>query len=126
MSKTLFLCRGLPGSGKSTLAKLLTDYICEADDYFMHDGEYKFDAMKLGQAHTYCQEKVRGYMQANRYLIVVSNTFTTNKEMKPYLELCEQYGYTPFVIHCENQFGNVHNVPEEALVRMRARWQPRN
>jgi predicted kinase len=42
--KELFLLRGLPGSGKSTLAKSLGGIRIEADQYFMEDGVYNFDA----------------------------------------------------------------------------------
>ena len=47
--------------------------------------------------------------------VVVSNTFTTEREMKPYLNLAEKYGYTVFTVIVENRHGNkdVHNVPEE-------------
>ncbi len=56
MEKVLYIVRGIPGSGKSTFAKQLVgaDFlVCEADKYFMVDGEYKFDATKLKQAHDF-------------------------------------------------------------------------
>jgi hypothetical protein len=32
-------------------------------------------------------------------------------------------GITPEVILCQNQFGNIHNVPAESLKRMQDRFQ---
>ena len=57
--KTLYLLRGLPGSGKSTLAKSIGGIHIEADQYFMEDGEYKFDGSKIKLAHNYCQSQTR-------------------------------------------------------------------
>jgi len=79
--KELFLLRGVPGSGKSTLAKSLGGIHMEADQYFMENGEYKFDASKIKNAHEYCQTQTRAWMstdgsQVNVDRIVVSNTFT--------------------------------------------------
>ena len=47
--------------------------------------------------------------------VVVSNTFTTEREMKPYLNLAEKYGYTVFTVIVEKRHDNsdVHNVPIE-------------
>jgi len=56
--KQLILLRGLPGSGKSTFANLLGGIHVEADQYFIQDGEYKFDASKLKQAHNWCKLRV--------------------------------------------------------------------
>ena len=49
-NKTLYILRGIPGSGKTTHAKRLAGtngVIISADDYFMRDGEYCFDASKF-------------------------------------------------------------------------------
>jgi adenylate kinase family enzyme len=46
--------RGIPGSGKSTTAKKLageTGKIHSTDNYFMVDGEYKFDPSKIREYH---------------------------------------------------------------------------
>lgn len=130
MAKELFLLRGLPGSGKSTLAAQLGGSLVEADRYFMDYGEYKFDASKLKEAHAWCRDQVRKWMEVdnagyNVDRIVVSNTFTQEWEMKPYYELAEKYGYRVHSIVVENRHGgkNVHNVPDEAIDRMRKRFE---
>ena len=46
--------RGIPGSGKSTTAKKIageTGKIHSTDNYFMVDGEYRFDPKKLKENH---------------------------------------------------------------------------
>jgi len=130
MAKELFLLRGLPGSGKSTLAAQLGGSLVEADRYFMEYGEYKFDASKLKEAHAWCRDQVRKWMEVDNAgydvdRIVVSNTFTQEWEMKPYYELAEKYGYRVHSIVVENRHGgkNVHNVPDEAIDRMRKRFE---
>jgi len=125
MSKTLFLLRGLPGSGKSTLAKSLGGRHFEADMYFVRDGEYKFDATKLKDAHEWCRSSVGGLMINEEPKLVVSNTFTQEWEMKPYYELADKHGYQVFSLIVENRHSgeNTHGVPEEALTRMRNRFE---
>lgn len=130
MAKELFLLRGLPGSGKSTLAAQLGGSLVEADRYFMQYGEYKFDASKLKEAHAWCRDQVRKWMEVDNAgydvdRIVVSNTFTQEWEMKPYYELAEKYGYRVHSIVVENRHGgkNVHNVPDEAIDKMRKRFE---
>ena len=127
MSKKLFLIRGLPGSGKSTLARQLAEcHIMlhfEADQFFSDDsGNYNFDASKLGVAHSICQQNANIGL-TNNISVMVSNTFTTLKELRPYFEIAKKHGIVPTVIHCQNQFKNVHDVPQEALDRMKSRFQ---
>jgi hypothetical protein len=58
-------------------------------------------------------------------VIVVSNTFTQEWEMKPYFEMADQHDYKVFSIVVENRHGgiNEHNVPEETLTLMRNRFE---
>lgn len=115
-SKELILIRGVSGSGKSSTAKLFNpDIVLEADQYFMHNGIYKFDLSKLREAHKYCRLSCASYMSKETPRIVISNTFTTIKELKPYLELAKEYKYRVTVLIMENYHGNkdVHGVPQE-------------
>jgi predicted kinase len=128
MNKVLFIVRGLPGSGKSTLAKTLGSVHFEADMYFMEGNEYKFGITKIKKAHEWCQNQVEISMKNGNIgdsRIAVSNTFTQEWEMKPYVDLAEKYGYTVFTIIVENRHGgvNVHNVPEETLNVMLNRFE---
>lgn len=115
--KSLILVRGVSGSGKSTFVQNIAhdQYFFEADMFFVDDnGNYKFEHSKLKDAHAWCRFQVEETMK-DADDIIVSNTFTTEREMKPYLNLAEKYGYTVFTVVVENRHGNkdVHNVPIE-------------
>jgi predicted kinase len=124
MEKILYIVRGICGAGKSTFAKTLGGNHYEADMYFMESGEYKFDPTKIRKAHEWCQDLVYMDMIKSEPVIVVSNTFTQEWEMKPYFELAEKYGYKTFSIIVENRHGNTneHNVPEEKIEQMKNRF----
>ena len=123
--KELFLLRGLPGSGKSTLAESLGGSHMEADKYFTYEGKYEFDVTKLKDAHDWCQNAVRVFMENKSKRVVVSNTFTQEWEMKPYFELAEKHGYKVYSLICENRHGgiNEHGVPEDKLKLMKNRFE---
>lgn len=128
--KHLTIIRGTPGSGKSTLAKALFDAkiaaaICEADDFFHTAEGYKFDFSKLGQAHTVCQQQV-AYLLGIGLSVIVSNTSTTWKEVRPYLDMALMHGATVSVITMETQFQNIHGVPEDKVQVMRNRMFDRH
>ena len=123
--KELILVRGLPGSGKSTFADLIGGFRCEADMYFMVDGEYKFDINKIKEAHRWCKEQCQSYMQREKPKVIVSNTFTQEWEMEDYYELAKTYGYKVTSVIVENRHGgeNIHNVPAPTLGNMRNRFE---
>lgn len=126
MEKILYLVRGIPGSGKSTFAKTFkTVEHYEADMFFMRGNGYEFDATKLKAAHEWCQDMVFMSMKRNEPTIVVSNTFTQEWEMKPYLEMAKTHEYKVFSIIVENRHGgtNQHEVPEEVLTKMHERFE---
>jgi predicted kinase len=128
--KKLFLVRGIPNSGKSTFAKELGGVHFETDNYFMVDGEYKFDGTKLKDAHQWCQNEVNNAMILNHTAkindrIVVSNTFTQEWEMKSYFDLAEKHGYRVYSLIVENRHEGVneHGVPEDKLEIMKNRFE---
>ena len=128
--KKLFLVRGIPNSGKSTFAKELGGIHFDTDNYFMVDGEYKFDGTKLKEAHQWCQDSVANAMVLNHTTgenetIVISNTFTQEWEMKPYMDMAKNWGYRVFSIIVENRHGGVnqHGVPDEKLQQMKDRFE---
>lgn len=125
---TLTIVRGLPGSGKSTLAQKLriaygtaiTDHF-EADQFFMKDGVYKWDGMQIGEAHDWCRNSVDEALFYKRD-VIVSNTFTTIKELRPYFTIAKVNNAKVNVIVCQSNFGNIHDVPDKSLQAMKSRF----
>jgi len=112
------------GSGKSTFAGMVGRAICCADDYFTYGNDYRWSPDKVSAAHDWSQRKCRRFMKAGIERIVVANTSTRVREMQPYMDLAEQFGYRVFTVIVESRHGNksVHNVPEETLEKMRERF----
>lgn len=124
MEKILYILRHVPGAGSSTLANILAEgNVFEADQHFMKNGVYQFNPAELASAHNSCKIRLISAMQNGITPLCVSNTTTTEKELEPYLEYAKAYGYTAFVLVVENRHNGVneHNVPEEVLVKMKAR-----
>ena len=128
----LILIRGLPGSGKSTLARDIRDYydrprevyIFEADDFFtMSDGSYIFEKKKLHHAHRVCQERTALALKYTNNPVIVTNTFTTRSELKPYLGMGKAYGRDILELVCTGNYTSVHDVPAIVIDMMRARWE---
>jgi hypothetical protein len=124
----LVLIRGLPGSGKTSYAKkhFPNHSHYEADQWFMVNGEYKFDPKKLNYAHTQCQKKTMGALMEG-YNVVVTNTFTQSWEFDSYLGIIDELvmkgkSIDLRVIEMQSQYGNTHGVPPEKLVQMKNRW----
>jgi predicted kinase len=134
-NKNLILVRGLPGSGKTTFANLISAIdngkkypVISADDYFYdEDGNYNFDASKLGSAHGYCKYETQKQLKKGVKYVFVANTFTKKSEFGPYINLANQYGYNVFSIIVENRHDNesVHDVPREIIIKMKDRFDIR-
>lgn len=124
------LIRGLPGSGKSTLAKHILFHardagrICnqyEADMFFETPDGYVFDTNYLADAHDWCRDKTYSSLEAGED-VIVSNTFTTIRELRPYFEMAKDFNIVPNVILCQSNYGSIHGVPEETLEKMHKRF----
>ena len=92
--------------------------------YHMVDGEYQWKPENVHAAHQWCQAETQRSMLAQYSNVVVSNTFTTQKELKPYLQLAQMLGYRVVSLIVENRHGNesVHGVPQETMDKMRHRF----
>lgn len=119
MEKTLIILRGVSGAGKSTVADMLAEGlwpVCEADKFhYTEDGVYDWKPENIQAAHAWCQSEVKDMMGWNISRIIVSNTSTSEKELKPYLDLAAENRYRVISLVVENRHGNdsVHNVPQE-------------
>jgi len=93
--KVLILCRGVSGSGKSTKAKELGQggIVLSTDDFWMENGEYKFNSSKLGIAHKWNQDRAIKALQKGVSPIVIDNTNLVAKDMNFYAKAAVQYGY---------------------------------
>lgn len=125
MEKVVIILRGLQGSGKSTVAKLFgTKAICCADDYFMRGGKYHWYGPGLPHAHAWCIRKCRRFMKKQAPVIVIDNTAVKARDLRPYNDLARQFGYVVHTIIVENRHGgtNSHGVPEEAIERLKQKF----
>ena len=109
MNKEVYIVRGCPGSGKSSLAKKIASLhelenkkcvILETDNYFMVDGEYKFDATKLHQNHQKCFSDFLDALNDRHIdVVIVANTFTRKWEYVNYSDAAKDSGCCPDLPH---------------------------
>lgn len=124
---TLYLIRGVSGAGKTTFAEILAKgvgaYMFEADDYFCQTNGYKFNSTLLPEAHKWCQHLTKNTL-GHGNSVVVSNTSTSEKEVKVYQDMAKEQNANFVSLIVENRNGtmSVHDVPEEVLQRQRNRF----
>ncbi len=124
----LIIYRGVPGSSKTTKAIKMLETLppksghFEADMFFMKNGEYKWEPSKVKDAHQWCRAHVESYLIQNTD-VIVSNTFTQLWEVQPYLDMAKKYGAEVVIYRTTKQYGNVHNVPDEIIEKMKARME---
>jgi predicted kinase len=126
--KNVTIYSGIPGSGKSTIAarRHPNGVFCSADDYFIKDGVYRFDADKIGDAHSWCLRQFLDALDYEKPDIVVDNTNTTPVEIAPYAALGIAFGYDVEVVTvtCDPHVAamrNVHGVPRHVVEAMHKR-----
>lgn len=112
--KMIVIMRGASGSGKSSLvSEIENDFyslidkmniddlynentfkVCSADNYFYdNDGNYKFDADLLPEAHEACRDSFMDAVNNGANLIVVDNTNMVKRWYQNYVKDGEFYGY---------------------------------
>lgn len=127
MNNKLVIIRGLPGSGKSTFAKKM--FPCslhlETDMFHIHNGIYEFNREKRTQSEMWLFDIVRFSLE-NGMDVILSCVFGHTNKIRKFADLCERLGVGFMVYRMMNDYGNIHNVPEEVLNDMKNTFQDWN
>jgi len=100
-NKRVVIVRGIPGAGKSSYARNVFPggLVVSADHFFMDaDGNYRFDIKKLHKAHGQCLYRFARALEEGVGLVIVDNTNTRAREMRPYLNIANENGYSVSII----------------------------
>lgn len=124
--KQLYIFRGLPGSGKSTHAHRVASLVVEPDMFrYNASMQYKFNADKNSEVFDKATDLL---VYAMRHLrmpaIALTATFTKVERLRRFIKLGKKYGYSVIVVECYGDYGNIHNVPEDVIDRMRKEFEP--
>ena len=130
--KIVFILRGLPGSGKSTFAAgLVADggVIHSTDDFFLENGEYRFDPDKLAEFHALNFLRFKKSLENGVQLVVLDKTNSRKREWIHYKLTAESFGYLVIILalpHPDPKIAaerNIHGVPEGTIRSMLKRWE---
>lgn len=140
--RVMVLMRGAPGSGKSHLSRALIDktlgngdyrnHIFSADDFFVVDGVYKYQADRIDDAHRFNQNNVQAKAREGWSPIVVDNTNMKLWEMYAYVQIAADNGYHLEVMEPVTHWRfnarslaarNAHGVPEQKIKIMLANYE---
>jgi NEDD4-binding protein 2 len=125
MNRSVIILSGMSGSGKSHYARTRypTAARISADDFFLQEGKWAFDATKLAEAHAECFREFLRHLTNDEEIIVVDNTNTEVWEISPYVLAARAFGIEAEIITlfvawnridvCATR--NVHNVPARII-----------
>jgi len=120
-------------SGKTFLKDgiyyLIHSAIHSTDEYFMVNGEYKFNQSKIGRNHSKNYKAFRQSIDHEIPLVIVDNTNTTRREWAKYENYAKPEGYwvsyhvMPHPTISEAKERNQHDVPGEVIKKMIQRFE---
>jgi hypothetical protein len=90
--------------------------------FYDEEGNYNFDASKLSEYHRCCLDATKVSLE-NGYTVIVSNTFTSEWELEPYVNLAKSMDIPVQIITVQSNFKSIHNVPAETLEKQKARMK---
>ncbi len=104
--------------------------IHSTDNFFMVNGEYRFDPRQLGRNHQKNMKAFNRSIELGIETIICDNTNTTIWEFKKYLTAARRAGYVSSVVTLPHPpidvavERNAHSVPRDAIEKMLRRWEP--
>lgn len=126
----IIFVRGPSGTGKTTLASEIAQKIgavvVEADQFFTHGGQYKFNPKLIGAAHEWARKKFVKAVGAGEN-VVVSNTATRRSEVTQYTKMLPEKTSIVIVdLHrsgVRSQYKNQHGLQEEKVQQQSDRFE---
>lgn len=131
--KIAYIMRGVPGSGKSTLARSLIKgsygVIHSTDDFFVLNGEYRFNQNKLREYHDRNYEAFYRSVNDGIPVVICDNTNAQRWHFERYVKAAYRAEYiVAFVVmpHPKAEVAaqrTIHKVPANVIQRMIDRWE---
>lgn len=127
MGVSIYVFRGLPGSGKSTAAKQLAAAIggihIEADAFlYNEEGVYEWTHERHSAALARVQAEAREALTSGKP-VVLAQVFPTHASMQWVRNLSAEFGAPLFIATMRGIHGSIHNVPQDVVADMAARFK---